>query len=201
MPITINGSGTITGLSVGGLPDGIVDTDMIANNAVASGKLASGAATRWVSVAGSASGRSVEWTGLPAGIKQINASYWKASPASGSHLYIQLGYGSTTWDTTDIDSIAWWGYDDNQDWNHFTHFRLNNSHDNSARENSGVALLTHAGGNRWHMVCDQHWIDQADASQHAIGTQDLGGELTAIRFYLENDTTFDSGTFSINYLV
>ena len=34
MPITINGSGTITGLSVGGLPDGIVDTDMIANNAV-----------------------------------------------------------------------------------------------------------------------------------------------------------------------
>ena len=30
MPIGINGSGTITGVSVGGLPDGIVDTDMIA---------------------------------------------------------------------------------------------------------------------------------------------------------------------------
>ena len=38
MPIAINGSGTITGLSVGGLPDGIVDTDMIANNAVTSAK-------------------------------------------------------------------------------------------------------------------------------------------------------------------
>ena len=38
MPITINGSGTITGLSVGGLPDGIVDTDMLANNAVTSAK-------------------------------------------------------------------------------------------------------------------------------------------------------------------
>ena len=34
MPITINGSGTVTGISVGGLPDGIVDTDMLANNAV-----------------------------------------------------------------------------------------------------------------------------------------------------------------------
>ena len=34
MPITINGSGTITGVSVGGLPDGIVDTDMLANAAV-----------------------------------------------------------------------------------------------------------------------------------------------------------------------
>tara|TARA_R100000388_G_scaffold93628_2_gene78715 strand:- start:213 stop:848 length:636 start_codon:yes stop_codon:yes gene_type:complete len=38
MPIAINGSGTITGVSVGGLPDGIVDTDMIAANAVTSAK-------------------------------------------------------------------------------------------------------------------------------------------------------------------
>ena len=30
MPIAINGSGTVTGVSVGGLPDGIVDTDMLA---------------------------------------------------------------------------------------------------------------------------------------------------------------------------
>ena len=38
MPITLNGSGTITGVSVGGLPDGIVDTDMIAANAVTAAK-------------------------------------------------------------------------------------------------------------------------------------------------------------------
>tara|TARA_Y100001972_G_C7554309_1_gene278550 strand:- start:327 stop:788 length:462 start_codon:yes stop_codon:yes gene_type:complete len=38
MPIAINGNGTITGVSVGGLPDGIVDTDMLANNAVTSAK-------------------------------------------------------------------------------------------------------------------------------------------------------------------
>ena len=42
MPIAINGSGTVTGISVGGLPDGIVDADMLAANAVTSGKLASG---------------------------------------------------------------------------------------------------------------------------------------------------------------
>ena len=40
MPITINGSGTVTGIAVGGLPDGIVDTDMIANSAVTSAKSA-----------------------------------------------------------------------------------------------------------------------------------------------------------------
>ena len=33
MPITINGSGTITGLSVGGLPDGSVDLDTLAAGA------------------------------------------------------------------------------------------------------------------------------------------------------------------------
>mgnify|MGYP003123154470 CR=1 FL=1 len=39
MPIVLNGStGVITGIPVGGLPDGIVDTDMIANNAVTSAK-------------------------------------------------------------------------------------------------------------------------------------------------------------------
>ena len=43
MAIQINGNGTITGISVGGLPNGIVDTDMIAANAVSAAKLASGA--------------------------------------------------------------------------------------------------------------------------------------------------------------
>ena len=43
MPIAINGSGTITGVSVGGLPDGIVDTDMIAATAVTAPKRGPGA--------------------------------------------------------------------------------------------------------------------------------------------------------------
>ena len=38
MPVTINGDGSITGLSVGGLPDGCVDTDTLANNSVTSAK-------------------------------------------------------------------------------------------------------------------------------------------------------------------
>ena len=38
MPIVISGDGTISGVSVGGLPDGIVDTDMIAAGAVTSAK-------------------------------------------------------------------------------------------------------------------------------------------------------------------
>lgn len=39
MPITINGNGTIAGVSVGGLPDAIVDADMIAADAVTAAKI------------------------------------------------------------------------------------------------------------------------------------------------------------------
>ena len=46
MPVTINGNGSIAGLSVGGLPNGTVDADTLASNAVTNAKLASGAITR-----------------------------------------------------------------------------------------------------------------------------------------------------------
>ena len=43
MPVSINGNtGVVTGLAVGGLPDGTVDADTLASNAVTAGKLASG---------------------------------------------------------------------------------------------------------------------------------------------------------------
>jgi hypothetical protein len=45
MPIAINGSGTVTGISVGGLPDGIVDADMLASNSVQTGKIVDDAVT------------------------------------------------------------------------------------------------------------------------------------------------------------
>jgi hypothetical protein len=41
MPVTINGSGSIVGLAVGGLPDGSVDADTLAANAVTAAKLSS----------------------------------------------------------------------------------------------------------------------------------------------------------------
>ena len=42
MAIAINGSGTVTGISVGGLPDGIVDAGTLATNSVDSDELING---------------------------------------------------------------------------------------------------------------------------------------------------------------
>jgi len=82
MPVTINGNGTITGVSVGGLPDGIVDTDMLANGAVTAAKRGAGAILQVVQTyktdtfsenlaAGAESG---DVTGLTASITPSNAS-------------------------------------------------------------------------------------------------------------------------------
>ena len=45
MAITINGSGTVTGISVGGLPDGIVDAGTLASNSVEAAKINDDAVT------------------------------------------------------------------------------------------------------------------------------------------------------------
>lgn len=45
MPITINGSGTVTGLSVGGLPDGSINNADLATDAVSTSKILNGAVT------------------------------------------------------------------------------------------------------------------------------------------------------------
>ena len=42
MPITLNGSGTVSGISAGGLPDGIIQSADLASGSVTSNKLASG---------------------------------------------------------------------------------------------------------------------------------------------------------------
>ena len=49
MPVSISGSGTISGVSVGGLPDGIVDTDMLAAKAAKLGKIGDGGIIQVVS--------------------------------------------------------------------------------------------------------------------------------------------------------
>jgi len=54
MPVTINGDGSITGLAVGGLPDGSVDADTLASNSVTHTKLQSGSVIQSVTKMGTA---------------------------------------------------------------------------------------------------------------------------------------------------
>jgi hypothetical protein len=101
MPITINGSGTITGISAGGLPDSVVTTDDIANSAVTDAKIAAVAASKLtgaVAVSNGGTGltaappafsayRSSDQTGLSSGVYtkvQLNAELFDTASAFDS---------------------------------------------------------------------------------------------------------------------
>ena len=86
MAIQINGNGTITGISVGGLPNGIVDTDMLAANAVSSAKLASGVGGKILQV--------VTGTNTTQAYKSSNTTYGDTgltatiTPSSGTKILV-----------------------------------------------------------------------------------------------------------------
>ena len=66
MAITINGSGTITGISAGGLPDGVITSDDLASGAITS-------------------------AGLPAGsILQVQSKSWNTHLYSTSTSYVDI---------------------------------------------------------------------------------------------------------------
>jgi hypothetical protein len=89
MPITINGSGTVTGLSVGGLPDGSINNADLATDAVSTSKLLNGAVTTAKLGSAEASGLCKAWVNFNGtGTVAIRASYNVSSITdNGTGLY------------------------------------------------------------------------------------------------------------------
>ena len=73
MPITISGSGTITGISAGGLPDASVTADEIASGAVLPAKLSTGAPS-WDS----------------SGVFSFNSGYGSVATAYGCRAWVNF---------------------------------------------------------------------------------------------------------------
>ena len=88
MAIQINGNGTITGISVGGLPDGIVDTDMLANT-VTTGKILQVKQTV----------KTDTWSSTAASFTDISGMSLSITPTSTSNkilIDVTLNYGGTS---------------------------------------------------------------------------------------------------------
>ena len=97
MPITINGDGTISGLAVGGLPDGTVDADTLAAGAavpadgsITTAKLANGSVTSGKLASGAVS---VDANTMPVGsILQVQTAKNTAQHNMNSNSYGDKGY-------------------------------------------------------------------------------------------------------------
>ena len=76
MPISINGSGTITGINAGGLPDGIIQEADLATASVTADKIASNSVTTAKLGSAEASGLAKAWVNFNGtGTVAIRASY------------------------------------------------------------------------------------------------------------------------------
>ena len=96
MTIQINGNGTITGIAVGGLPDGSVDADTLATNAVTDVKISGMAASKLTGDLPAISGANL--TGIVGGISDFDEWYQPNQP-SGSQEPITSWTRSNTADS------------------------------------------------------------------------------------------------------
>ena len=103
MAIVINGSGTVTGLAVGGLPDGTVDAGTLATDSVVTGKIADGtianadindlAASKLTGALPAISGAAL--TNLPGGGKVLQVVHMNTSTGTG--------VSDATWTATSVE--------------------------------------------------------------------------------------------------
>ena len=100
MAIVINGSGTVTGISVGGLPDGIVDTDTLANTTVTAAKVAADVATQAeLDAAGGVDGITSSANATSITIDATENVGIRATPTSfySGYAGLQVGGNGTLW--------------------------------------------------------------------------------------------------------
>ena len=126
MAITINGNGTLTGVSVGGLPDGIVDTDMLAADSVTAPKIGSKTFTSYAIIADQKSGGTAGGTSSTGAFNTRDLNTELADPdsivsISSNQFTLQAGtylirasvpaykaerHQSLIWNVTDASSVA-----------------------------------------------------------------------------------------------
>lgn len=193
MPITINGSGTIAGISAGGLPDNSITTADIAAGAVTQAKrseqLTLGTAQN------STSGTSIDFTGLPSWVKRVTVMFDGVSGNGTSLFLVQLG---------DAGGFENTGYE-----SFLTAAASTVSTSSSSagfQAMGGVAARTYRGTMQLSLLSGNLWValflgnDAAGNNYFGSGSKTLSDTLTQVRFTTVNGTdTFDAGSINILY--
>jgi hypothetical protein len=194
MPITIDGTGSITGLSAGGLPDLSVATADLADGAVTQAKRSEDLTLDTAKA--STSGTVVDFTGIPSWAKRITVMLNGVSTSGTSSLLFQLGTsggvqttGYTTANTR-IGASAVIAASSTAGW------AVNSA--TAASTSSGHAVFTFVGTGVWVGSC---MIGSSEPAVSWItGRKDLSGTLDRVRVTTVNGTdTFDAGSINIMY--
>ena len=135
---------------------------------------------------------SVDFTGLPAGIKRIVVNFYGVSGAStDTGALIRLGVSGGI-HTSGYGSISHWGGGGQSD---SSGLYIYGTH--TTNSINGIATINHIGNN---IFVSSHSI-MYNTSNGAFGGgyKDLGGTLTQLRVTLVSGGNFDSGKINIMY--
>ena len=198
MPISINGSGTVTGISVGGLPDGIVDTDMLANNAVTVAKSSGlGTSTRTIGSSTTLSSQAnVDYTGFGT-ITRFDIHFNAVSCNSAADWGVQLGTGGSADTSGYIVGSGFIRSSSNvaeaNTGGFFTHGLASASY-----SNNGIfrCFRIDATQHKWYGRMDIEEYGTANHWFYVNGYRTLSGELDIIRVLPESGT-FDAGNLRL----
>jgi len=201
MPITISGSGPITGVSsitAASTSLGLYGSGGASSIITGISTVAGGVISQRTSVA-STSGTSIDFTGIPSWVKRITVMFQGVSTSGGSDYLVRIGSGS----------VAATGYTGASSRivaavvsaNYTTGFGVNNGTQAGTYVSNGVMTITllDASSNIWTEFAVFGGSDSATTTVSG-GSKTLSGSLDRVRITTVNGTdTFDAGTINIMY--
>jgi len=196
MTISINGSGTITGLSAGGLPDSSVTTAEIADANVTPAKL-SQKLTSGTAVA-STSGTSIDFTDIPSWVKRITVMFSGVSTNGSSLKQVQIGDSGGIETTGYISNAAITG-PSSAGTSSTTGFVVQGSAGAIVVETGAISIVL-MSGTTWVASGALSREDAAGYVSSMGGKKTLSATLDRVRITTVNGTdTFDAGSINILY--
>jgi hypothetical protein len=145
----------------------------------------------------STSGTSIDFTGLPAGVRRITVVFTGVSTNGTSQLQVQLGSGSFS--TSGYTSFATTVQTSNTTSGNAVTSGFHTFSQSASSSKNGQMVLLLISGNSWisnHVIAD----NGLSASLQGGGALALGGALDRIRITTVNGTdTFDAGSINILY--
>lgn len=204
MPISINGTGSITGLSAGGLPDASIVTADIADSAVTTAKVNDSAITAaklaqpltLATAQNSTSGTAIDFTGIPSWVKRISVILYRVSTNGASVPLVRIGTSGGIV-SSGYESWAGYGASAGQNTSDTTGFILASTGAyGSSVSYSGIMTILNISGN--------NWVSSFSATSGIQvcggGSVPLSATLDRIRITTVGGTdTFDAGSINIMY--
>jgi hypothetical protein len=198
MSITINGSGTVTGISAGGLPDDCIVTADIADNNVTQAKRSEDLT---LETAKSATGTEVDFTSIPSWVKRITVMFDRVSTNGSSEIQLRLGDSGGIESTNYLGSVTASGTGSGQTVTtvgYSSGFTVTVG-TGAASIYSGQLILTNFTGNYWVASGTLGKSDSAFTNWFA-GSKELSAVLDRVRITTTTGTdTFDGGNINIIY--